>query len=589
MPAIRPAAAALAAAALLAAALPARADLVRLHDGKTIEGKVSRSGGKVTVKGFKGKSATYAESEVLFAEAGECTWDAAARMAKEIPADASDALFVEKHLQIARYVKERRQYSPECAELESREYELVLKKAADNDEAHAGLGHVKWGPWWFRSDKDRDAKKKNAPASEMEPLGYVKMKKTGLWELKEDADAIEAGKTKYRGKWVTEDEKKAAQGYVKDEKGNWILATDLKERERAAEIEKDLKEKPVAVQTSRHFRLISWLNAAETAELKALAEQTYQKHRELLGWPMPKEEEGEDDLFPERIEVFLLADAKRKVKWVEAYGKGLGWSDEVYNTRVEIGSGGWYSVTPPYLLDGGDPGEKNRERDKEQDFLRAKSRVTSMVARIILHRVFSNHPAWFGEANGFLGEIRMNETADCCFSAPSKYREETANKQGSKAKYFDFMKLQIANHLDRTLLQLFSLELNKLDWADIVKCWSFLEFLNAGYRTEFLALLRCPLADVEEVTPAQYQAAIDAKSNKDPASAPIDGSKPKEAAKAPDHPVKIRGPQAEQVTEGSDLERAIHAAVAEQWIASAIKKDVATLEKEWKEWVLAKK
>jgi hypothetical protein len=54
----------------------------------------------------------------------------------------------------------------------------------------------------------------------MEPLGYVKYRKTGMWEVKEDVEAMDAGKIRFKGKWMTEDEKKAAQGYVKDEKGN---------------------------------------------------------------------------------------------------------------------------------------------------------------------------------------------------------------------------------------------------------------------------------------------------------------------------------------------------------------------------------
>src|SRR5690242_3838363 len=165
-----------AAAGLLLAASPARADLVLLHDGKTVEGKATLSSKKYSVKGYKGKSTTYAESEVKFVEKAECSWDVAARMVKEIPADASDELFVAKHLEVARYLKERRVYCPEMAELEGKEYEAVLKKAPDNDEGHAGLGHVKWGQWWFKNEKDRDAFRKGDARSSnaiMEPLGYV--------------------------------------------------------------------------------------------------------------------------------------------------------------------------------------------------------------------------------------------------------------------------------------------------------------------------------------------------------------------------------------------------------------------------------
>jgi hypothetical protein len=584
----RPAAAALLAAALLAPASAARADLVRTFDGKWVEGKVSRSGNKVTVKGYKGKSTTFAASELKGEpEPGECSWDAAARMAKEIPPDASDVLYVEKRLQIARYLKERREYTPEMAELEAKEYELILKRDANNAEAHAGLNHVKWGQWWFKSEKDRDAKKKNAPASEMEPLGYVKVKKTGLWELKEDAEAIEAGKVKYKGKWMTEDEKKEAQGYLKDEKGNWVLARDVKDRERSQQIEKDLGEKPVAVQSSRHFRMISWLPVGETAQLKELAEKTYEKHRELLGYPLAKEEEAEDELFGEPIEVFVLRDPKLKDKWINAYGKGLGWSDAIVQNRLEPGTAGFHSAAPPpYLLMTGREAEKNRERDHEQDFLQAKSRVASMTARILLDRIRQQQPAWLAEANAFLGEIRMNETAECCYVSMTKYREAIADKNGSRAKYYEYMRKQIDAGLDRSMRSIFSMELNKLDWADNVKAWSFLEFLLANYRTEFQQLIRVPMADVEEITPAQIQAAIDGTKSKDPADIPAKGKEQEGAV--PKENVKVRGPGAQAVTEGSKEERAMHAASAEQWLGTSLKKDLDALEKEWKAWVRTK-
>lgn len=584
---IRPAAAALAAAALLALAPTARADLVWLHDGKITEGSTTRPKGKVIVKGYKGKSVTFAESEVKLVEPGECTWDAVVRMGREIPADASDALFVEKHLQIARYVKDRRRYSPETQELENREYELVLKKDPNNEESRTGLGHVKWGQWWFKSEKDRDAKKKGAPAAEMEPLGYVKVKKTGTWELKEDAEAIEAGKVRYKGKWMTEDEKKQAQGYVKDEKGAWVLARDVKDRERSAEVEKELGEKPVAVQTSRHFRLISWLTANETAELKNLCEKTYERHREIVGSPLPKGDEEGDDMFPEPIEVYVLVDGARKDKWVKSFGKSFGWDDSTIEFHIK--GRGWHGLAPyPYLLSSGDKAEKNRQRDVENDMEVAKSHLTSMVGRIVLDRVRGgSQGAWLMEGNAFIAEIGMNETADCCYVTETKYREDVANKQGSKAKYYEFLKTQIGLGLDRSMRQLFTLHLNNLDWADAVKSWSFLEFLSANYRDQYHQLIKLPLAEVEEISKEQIQAAIDADKPKDPSAAA--GSKKKDEGAAPEGTVKVRGPGAVAVTEGSKEERAMRAASVEQWIVNCVKKDIVTLENEWKAWVLSKR
>jgi hypothetical protein len=579
-----------AAAGLLLAVPPARADLVLLHDGKTVEGKATLSSKKWTVKGYKGKSTTYAESEVKFREPGECTWDVAARMVKEIPADASDELFVAEHLKVARYLKERRVYAPETVELEMKEYEAVLKKAPDNEESHAGLGHIKWGQWWFKNEKDRDAFRKGDARSSnavMEPLGYVRYKKTGMWESKEDIEAMEAGKTRFKGKWMTEDEKKAAQGYVKDEKGGWVLARDLTARKAIEDVEKQLGEKPTTVTSSRHFLLITWLNTGDTAQLKELFEKTYEDHRKLLGVPAPKEEEGDDDMFPEPITVYVLVDGNRKNKWVETYGKNMGWPPDLIDHRTKQGAG-WHDAGPaPYMLSSGDPGEKNRARNEDGDMQVARSTHTSQIGRLILDRMRGgNHPAWLMEGNAFLAEIREAETADCCYASMTKYREQTADKRGTKARYYDFMKAQISNGLDRPLRQLFTLELNYLDWADAVKCWSFLEYLVFTYPDALHQMVKAPMVDVEEILPAHVEAAVKAMKPKDPAAA-LPG-KPKDDGSLPTGPIKVSGPGAMAITEGSKEQRAVAGARSEAWISKFVGKDLDALETEWRLWIQKK-
>jgi hypothetical protein len=573
-----------AAALALLVPSPARADLVRIIDGKTIEGKATLSSKKWTVKLWKGKSVTFAESEVKFVEKGECSWEAAARMAKEIPADASDALYVEKHLEIARYLKDRRQYSADMAELEMKEYEAVLKKAPEHDEARTGLGHVKWGQWWFKNEKERDSFRKGAPPAQMEPLGFQKYKKTGMWESKEDVEAMDAGKVKYKGKWLTEDEKKAAQGYVKDDKGAWVLARDLQARKTTEEVEKQLGKKPETVTSSTHFLIVSWLNAGETAGLKALFEKTYEEHRRTLGVPVPKEEDGEDDMFPEPITVYMLVDGDLKDKWVDTYGKGQGWND----AQVEFykKGGGWHSMSPaPYMLSSGKKAEKNRARDTDGDLEVARSNHTSQIGRLILDRLRGGgQPAWLMEGNAFLAEIRANESAECCYVGMTQYREQTPPKEGSKAKYFDYMKKQLGSSLDRPFRQLLTLELNYLDWSDAVKSWSLLEFLAATNPAALNKLVTLPMGDVEEILPAHVDAAIKAMVPKDPAAAPIK----KDEGAPPTAPIKVRGPGAMAVSPGSKEERAVNGARGEALLLAATGKDIEVLEAEWKAWILKK-
>jgi len=295
-----------------------------------------------------------------------------------------------------------------------------------------------------------------------------------------------------------------------------------------------------------------------------------------------------EELFQEPIEVFLLVTGDRKEKFVPIFGKKHNWTDEVINHRKEKGSS-WNDLFPyPYVFVSGRKNEKNRERDPEEDLENAKSSLPSEIGRLILNRVRANRvPPWLYEGNAFIAEIRMNETANDCHVSMTKYREEVSNKQGSKAKYFEFMKQQVNGKLDRSLLQIFSLELNNLDWADSMKAWSFLEFLIARYKPEYRTLMRQPVVPVEEIQPIHVDAASKARKPKDPAAAPLPGKAPKEEAPLPTGPIKVEGPDAVQITEGSREERAIEAANSEAWLTAVLRKDIAAIEEEWRMWILA--
>jgi hypothetical protein len=585
MPLPRTAATLAAALVLAGAAAPARADLIGLRDGRVLEGKATKTPKQVTVKLFKGKTQTFAASEVKYVEEGECSWDTARKMAAAIPADASDELFVEGHLGIARFLKDRRAYCAELEELERKEYDLVLKKAPENEEARNGLGHKRWGQWWFPGEKELEKFRKGAPPAQMEPLGYVKYRKTGLWETKEDVEAMDAGKVRFKGKWMTPDEKKEAEGYVKDEKGNWALKRDIQNRERTEQVEKTLGEKPGIVTSSANFRFISWLSAGETAKLKDTAEKAYEWVRDVLGYPAGTAENPGEALFDDAIDVYLLVDGDRKDKWVEAFGPGLGYeptSIDFYKKGT-----GWHRLAPTtHFVSSGKKTEKNRQRDVEEDYEVAARHVCSMVGRAVLDRVRpGGHPAWLAEASGFLTEVKFNETADCCYVTETKYREEIAGKDGSKQKYYEFMKGQVASGLDRPLRQIFTLELNYLDWADTVKAWSFVEFLREKHPTQLKELIRRPFPAIEQITPEHVTAAIQAMKPKDPAA--VKPGTLKDEGPPPTAPIAV-GPGNSNVTQGSKEERAVRGAQAEAWLKSVLNKDILALEAEWKAWLKGK-
>jgi hypothetical protein len=50
--------------------------------------------------------------------------------------------------------------------------------------------------------------------------------------------------------------------------------------------------------------------------------------------------------------------------------------------------------------------------------------------------------------------------------------------------------------------------------------------------------------------------------------------------------VKISGPGATPISEGSKEQRAVKGARSEAWLAKELGKDIDTLEAEWKAWLL---
>ncbi len=576
-----PAACAAAACALLLLGGGARADRIGTIDGKVYEGTVTRGRDAISVRLRDGKTVKVPLSEMKYHEVAELSWKVFERMRAAVAADAPD--FVQRQMELAVFCRENL-----LEDLMRKCYEAVLQKEPAHREAHLGLGEVEFAGRWFKNEKGRDDFRKSAPADAMTAAGFVKYK--GLWTLKEDADRLEKGLKLYRGKWMTEDEIQEVKGFVRGKDGKWLYEADVKASTRTGEVEKILGEKPPSVMVSPHFRFVSWFPVGETARFKEKAEKAYAWIRKEFGLKVARNpEDEEDDLFSDPIEVFALVTGERKDKWLDAFGPGYGFDAAAIDWHRK--GVGWHRLTPgPYFILGGSKTEKNRGRSAEEDQAHAESQLTSMVGRIALDRIRGGQAGmdWLGEAVGFLTEIQFNETADCCYVSQSKYREEVVNKSGSRAKYWDFAKAQMVKRVDRSLREIFCLELNRLDWADTIKAWAFLDYLRTRYAKEFRSLMQAPFLQPEEITPDQIRAALNAVRPKDPADAAKPDPRRKKEAETPvpEAPIRLAGAQ---ITEGSREERAVRSAACELWLKVALGKDLPAIEAEFKDWVIANK
>ncbi len=199
-------------ALLVFLATSALADVVRLKNGKVVEGKITaETADSIEIEAAFGKM-KIPRADVVAVEKGDTPLEALAKKRKSLAKDDAEGR-VDLALEAKRLKKK-----PLCDEL----LDEALAIDPKNVRANELKGRVLWKDR-FVTPEEKAKLEKDALAEEMRAKGLVEHE--GRFVTPEEKDKLEHGFVLKDGKWVNEAEAKAADGLVKVD-GAWVPAKD---------------------------------------------------------------------------------------------------------------------------------------------------------------------------------------------------------------------------------------------------------------------------------------------------------------------------------------------------------------------------
>jgi len=264
--------AALALAAAVAAGGPlvarARADVVHLKEGGSLEGKVvAEDETTLTLDTRFGRQAIAKSRIERVEKKATAEEELAAREAKLAPG-TPDEWFALAEFAGKKGLKKDR----------DRLLDKVLALDPDHMGANVARGRVKHDGKWM-TPAERDAKVRQADDDAMRAKGLVPY--DGRWVTPDEKEHLEKGDVLFQGKWMRPDAAKSAQGLVK--LGNeWIPGAEAVARSRVKEYG-EANRLELAVDSGDHVVAATAFGPAEAKELREAGERAFVYTAETVG------------------------------------------------------------------------------------------------------------------------------------------------------------------------------------------------------------------------------------------------------------------------------------------------------------------
>jgi hypothetical protein len=462
-----------AAALLLAAAGSARADELKLKDGRVLEGKVlDDSAAGVKFKDRFGGEALYPRDQVASVVRKDLPEEAFAK--KRAALDPKDAAGRWTLAQEARDAKLRKAYEELVDE--------VLRLDPAHEGANLARGNVAFeGKWMKPAERDRLVEER--VKAEKGAKGLVEYK--GRWVTPEEKDALEKGLVLYEGKWMSEREAKLAQGYV-EYKGGWVKREELE----ATTIRDALIEaagSTLTVAQSERFTVAAPWNQVDVNLVLQDCEKTYAEFAAIFGVG-PKERLFDDPFNKKerRCTIVILDKDLQYQKFLDGLLRFHTDLKKVLSTeKVEHmrRQKGFYLIDPDCWIVG-------------YQFPHPKEMMRHTVVHKLSHVLcFRRHfkgiawPNWWAVEG--LGEMQeVNAFGNCqVFCTTAGYGQTAGQDKWIGESWKAECKKLAMTGGDRKLGQLVVRGLNDLEPWDLVKSWSFVHYLVALDKAKFADLV----------------------------------------------------------------------------------------------------
>lgn len=458
-------------AALLA--LPAGADVIHLKNGGSIEGTIlAENASEVKVRTIGGVRSIPRASIVRIERKATPAEEFANRRAELAARD------VEGRYELALFAREHK------LRKEERElYDEILAIDPQHAGANEAVGNVEYDGEWM-TPAEAEKRKSSDHEQAMRDKGLVLHE--GQWVTPEDKANLEKGLVKHDGRWMTPDEVKRAQGFVKVG-DRWVKREEV-EKERLKGLYGGWMGIEVNVVTSPHVAAVGPYTVEELKSLCDAAEETYAQFVKIFGDAGATELVGGAEVDSDQTRMVVVY-AKRAIEYQKVVdGMQERYPQDMPADRVKLmkRQKGFYVVYPSVAIVG---------YQMPNPFEQVRASVVHKTSHALLMRLNYTadfYPWWLIEGLGTYQEIAILGKCDtyCVTAGGYASPEDDAKQKWAGANEFkSLVKTQVMGLSDKDLILLSKSGLNELDFRDLAKCWSLVEWLTSKHRKEFLDLV----------------------------------------------------------------------------------------------------
>ncbi len=452
-----------AAFAAILAALPGDAllaDIVRMRDGREIEGKVvEQSPSKVVVQTPYGKQ-SFNRSEVASIEIKETPTEVYDKRYAALKRDDLAAV-----LDLAQFASDNNLRS-QAQTL----FKLALTLDPENETSRRALGYLRFKDGWY-------TKAEIEKMTDAENVAKGLVKRNGRWVSKEEAEKIDRSPRGRAAGQLTEpedDDAMIAKGYVK-ENGKWVHKDDKERKQVARRIEDALAVTP-SVMLSTRFQFVALDEESRAKAMSDFAEEVHGNVSLFLS------DNPRQTYWFGRAKVYILNSRNSYQDFVTTILPEF--ISDPESRKLALNSGGMHSdhQQPPFAC-------SLIETDKPFE-----SRIAHNVGHFCLAQFIGRPaPPWLSE--GFAEHVEIVKSGEAATHCTTKttYGDrggEIAEKASSSKNWKDLLKESVLVAEDTPLDAMKGLDLNSLDFLHLSKSWSLVHWWSETKRTEFIAFLK---------------------------------------------------------------------------------------------------
>jgi hypothetical protein len=442
--------------ALLLAAV-ARADVVHLKEGGTLEGKVvAEDATTVTLDTRFGRQVLDRSRIERIEKKATAEEELAEREAKLKPG-TPDEWFALAEFAGKRGLKKQRE----------RLLDKVLALDADHEGANLARGRVRHEGKWM-TPAERDAKVRAADEAEKRARGLVPV--DGRWVTPEEKEHLDRGDVLWKGKWMSADAAKTAQGLVRLGDA-WFPAAEAAPR---ARVDGFCHESgvPLEIEAGDHVVIATALGAAHAKALRDAGEKAFAYAAKSLGdgddvgWLGGQKALGlvvatrED--FDRFVHFFAAHEPKVDKRWADGVARsdGFYWWDPIGTCATYRGP-------------------------------RSADETTSQIVHDLGHVLLNRHqynfkylPTWLDEGFATLTEYEVLGRNFTCCVAPDKYASGTGRREDllPNQRWFEDAVRAIAEKNDPPLVQILRRDLATISRDEVKKSMVVVKWLCDEHR-----------------------------------------------------------------------------------------------------------